>query len=159
MILVVGDGAPPPQRPLIELEQPARLLLRKVKSPKFAAFPKVEIVIYCIVLTTLPGLGLVGFAPPAQIPRVELEQAPGFCGAFIKSPKLTASPVDAIVMYSMVLTQTVDPGLVFPPPKIPRVSEPQPAELYLPVNRLPKSVASPVDAMVTKSIVSLTVGD
>ena len=56
----------------------------------------------------------------------------------------------------MVLT------LLYPPANIPRVLFPPPKHCELssltPVAKLPKSVASPVDEIVTKSILSVTPG-
>ena len=62
--------------------------------------------------------------------------------ALVKSPKSVASPVEAIVIYSIVFTLVG----VDPPAKIPLVEErPVPDEVA--VVKFPKSVASPVDAI------------
>ena len=58
------------------------LFLGRVKSPKSAAFPAVDILKYSIALV------LVGFAPPAFIPRVEFEVPHAFVASLVcKSPK------------------------------------------------------------------------
>ena len=62
---------PTQNNPRVELEQDESPLLATVKSPKSAAFPNVDIVIYSIVLVAL------GLAPPPITPRVDDEHAAG----------------------------------------------------------------------------------
>ena len=101
------------------------------------------IVIYCITFCTLPVL------PPENTPLVPEDMLP-FASSlteFVKSPKSRAFPVDAIVIYSITLTLLLLP--VLPPALTPLVDEAVDPEVLVAVPKLPKSVALPVDAIVT----------
>ena len=70
----------------------------------------------------LDGLGEDGYAlPPAKTPRVPFEHPANLPLPSDRFPKLTAFPVDAIVIKSIVL---IRPGeVLYPPPKTPLVDE------------------------------------
>ena len=74
-------------------EQAASPFLACVKSPKSDAFPKVLMVMKSITFVA------VGSPPPPKIPRVEEAHPPLAYLLVNKSPKSTAFPVDAIVIY------------------------------------------------------------
>ena len=74
--------APPPNTPLVELEQALKAFLATLKSPKSDAFPKVLMVMNSITFVNV-GVG----APPPKTPLVELEQALKEDLPALKSPK------------------------------------------------------------------------
>ena len=87
-----------------------------VKSPNETEFPVVGIVIYSMLWRS------AGFVPPPITIRVDEEELPAPFLSVIKSPKSVASPVEAIVTKSIVLTTNgEEPGC--PPAYIPRVGE------------------------------------
>jgi len=147
-----GVGVSPPAKtPLVELEQALKPLLPTLKSPKSIASPVELIVMYSIVLKYV-NAG-VGINPPAKIPLVELEQALKPFLSTLKSPKSTASPVELIVMNSIVF-KYVNAGVdVNPPPKTPLVELEQALIPKLGTLKSPKSIASPVELIVMYSIV------
>ena len=150
--VAAGVGVNPPAKtPLVELEQALKLDLPTLKSPKSTASPVELIVMYSIVFKYVAAG--VDVNPPAKTPLVELEQALKPFLPTLKSPKSTASPVELIVMYSIVL-KYVNAGVgVNPPAKIPLVELEQTPKLYLPTLKSPKSIASPVELIVMYSIV------
>ena len=97
------------------------------------------------------------FTPPlANTALVLLETALKDESVRVKSPKSLAFPVVEIVINSIELTSA---GETRPPPITPRVGDAEQATpLLLSPPRLPKSVASPNVAIVTKSISSFLLG-
>ena len=93
-------------------------------------------------------LSFVGVLPPAKIPLIELFAPPRKALTAVKSPKSVASPADAIVTKSIVLS-TVG---VLPPTITPRVALEHPVPPLLADVRSPKLAESPVVAMVINSI-------
>ena len=92
----------------------------------------------------------VGVSPLTNTALVEDDAPARSVRAEVRSPKLVASPVVAIVTNSMVLVREAPS----PPPIIPRVLlELLPIYILILV-KLPKSIAFPVDEIVMKSIVS-----
>ena len=94
-----------------------------------------------------------GSPPPINNPRVELPHPPISPLVDVKSPKSTAFPVCAIVMYSIVL-RYVAVGATYPPIIIPLVEleHPDPLDLQLEVERSPKFAPFPVEEIVTNSM-------
>ena len=88
--------------------------------------------------------------PPPNNAFVDVEQPPQSVFIADKSPKSVALPVDAIVIYSITFVDS-PPGCVFkfPPPLNPLVELQAPALLAARIVESPKSVALPVDAIVT----------
>ena len=76
--------------------------------------------------------------------------APAF-ELFVKSPKSVASPVDAMVINSILLYAVVGEDR-YPPAIIPLVLDAHASRLVLASCKLPKSTAFPVDAIFTSII-------
>ena len=110
MTLVVGaPPSPPPVRPLVAEEQPAKLCRANVKSPKSVALPSLSIVTYWIIFTPL--------LPPAQTPLVDEASAASEDLAAVRLPKSVAFPRVEITTKSIVLTAPLAKSV--PPPKTP----------------------------------------
>ena len=83
-------------------------------SPKSTEFPVVAICTYSIAFVAL------GVNPPNHTARVADEVPAETLFVVDKSPKSVASPVDAIVIYCMMLVSPVgDCGYRYPPANIP----------------------------------------
>ena len=150
--VVAGVGVdPPPKTPLVELEQALKVDLPTLKSPKSTTFPVELMVMYSIVFKYVAAG--VTVTPPPKTPLVELEQALKLDLPTLKSPKSFASPVDAMVMYSIVLKYVNAGEFVNPQPKTPLVELEQALKPFLPTLKSPKSTTSPVELMVMYSIV------
>ena len=70
-------GSPPANKPLVAFDPVPAVPLASVKSPKSAAFPRVDIVINDMLLIFEPVL------PPAAIPRVDDPQIPSVCASAV----------------------------------------------------------------------------
>ena len=90
--------------------------------------------------------------PPAQTPRVAEEVEPTPYLPVNKFPKSVASPVDAIVIKSIVSV------VGSPPPVTPRVLEETELQYWTFTVLSPKSTGSPVDEMFMYSIILRLVG-
>ena len=121
-----GANVPPPNTPRTELLHPPPDLDVTVESPKSCEVPRVEMVIYSMVLTVAFGETEAEF-PIQKIPRTDDAQdsAPVFLVA--KSPKSCAVPLPAMVTYSITFIPPFELLIGDPPPNIPRVDEEHPA--------------------------------
>ena len=132
-------------RTLFDVPPASNSVLETVKSPNRFALPVVAIVINSIL-----------FPPPCALaaikPRVLLDAPDGPLVATVMSPKSVPFPVVAIVTNSILICVSGDAGVFLPAAKNARVGDANPAWSNLPVIKSPKSVAFPVVAMVTKSI-------
>ena len=99
-----------------------------------------------------------GVYPPPQQPRIELEQPGHACFIPVASPKSCAFPDDDIVTKSITLDTEFPAATAVPFAITPRVGDENPAGSHLPTLKLPKSKELPVDANVTASMVSETLG-